>query len=203
MVTLPVGATTGCARTGDAAPPPGDSSALRILVADNALRRPGEECSGSVPFLYIHKGATVNLEDRVAGKTIEIVLPAGNAIRSDSHDWGTSPRIPTNCEFIVDARQLTVGTYYWVDVDGKAVEHAYTYDPEITFQDLPTLTIPSAVTPTVDPDPSSSASGASAEAPDPETGEDETTGSDASTEVPDPGAVQDETTDSNSPKETP
>jgi hypothetical protein len=159
----------GCAHTGEAASPAGGTATLRVLVADNTLRRPGEECSGSVPFLYIHKGATVNLEDRVAGKTLKIVLPAGTAIRADSHDWGTSPRIPTNCEFIVDASSLTVGTSYWVDVEGNAVEHAYTYNPEVTFQDLPTLVIPSAVSPTVDStDPGDDADEADTTSTDPQ-----------------------------------
>jgi hypothetical protein len=115
---------------------------LRVLVADMALRQPGRECSGAVPFQYIHAGSVVSFDDGKGTQPIAIELPVGSAIRGDTIDWGTSPRVPTNCEFIVDARVLEEGVPYAVDVAGHFVEHPYTY-PSQLFQGMPTLIIPS------------------------------------------------------------
>jgi hypothetical protein len=135
--------TAGCSRGEDGADPSAGGPTLRVLVADSALRRLGEECSGAIPYLYIHKGSTVTFT-ATGGIEVSKRLPAGSAIRADSHDWGDSPRIPTNCSFVIDASGLEVGTAYWVAVEGHEVEHRYTYDPDVTFQDLPTVVIPSA-----------------------------------------------------------
>jgi hypothetical protein len=114
---------------------------LRLTFRDLALRRLGEPCSGSIPFLYIHKGAKIEL--KAGGKTIlENTLPAGEAVRGDEYDWGEAPRIPTHCAFVIDAPGLTAGTSYAVFIDGNEQEYPFVYNPDLKVDGLPVLPIP-------------------------------------------------------------
>jgi hypothetical protein len=133
----------GCADGAGSDPASAATGKLRVLVADMVLRSPGSECSGAIPFAYVHKGSVISFDDMSESEPITMVLPAGRAIRGDSLDWGTAPRVPTNCEFIIDAGALEQGVRYGVEVAGNAVEHYYTY-PANEFQGLATVIIPSS-----------------------------------------------------------
>jgi hypothetical protein len=79
---------------------------VRLDVRDGALRAPGEQCAGSMPFLYLHATAPYRLEDGDGATVARGRLPQGRAVPALQEELGV-PRVPTFCRmrFAVRAPQ--------------------------------------------------------------------------------------------------
>jgi len=132
---LAVAALAGCGAGGEPSHP------VRLAVRDMALREVGAECSGAIPYLYIHAGVQIEFDDG-ENPPIAIELPAGLADRGDTHDWGNSPRVPTNCNFVFDGSRLKSGTDYGITIGGKTESISWRYDLDQAIEGMPTVIIP-------------------------------------------------------------
>ncbi|MDF0513331.1 hypothetical protein PX701_06840 [Agromyces sp. H3Y2-19a] len=117
-LALSAAALAGCASPGHAA-----GGEVQLVVRDGSLRELGAVCSGARPYLGFHKGAELALIDVDGRESYHAVLGDGEAVKVDDIDYGTAPRIPTFCRFVLDAATLESGTYS-VSIDGDVVaEH--------------------------------------------------------------------------------
>jgi hypothetical protein len=75
----------------------GDTTHLRLVVADKNIRREGVECAGALPFQYVHAGAPFKIEAGNGDVVAKGELPTGRARNAEPDiDWEVE-RIPTFC----------------------------------------------------------------------------------------------------------
>jgi hypothetical protein len=104
----------GCAAFGGAA------SELRVTleVQDGWVREPGEDCSGSRPYLYVHRGGDYQIEEARTGEMVDSgSLPGGTAVEAYNEDLEVS-RVPTFCRFRLSVPLARDGEYRLVLAEG-------------------------------------------------------------------------------------
>jgi hypothetical protein len=83
---------------------PGATLTINLVVRDGALRRPGTDCSGSGPFLHIHRGASYEIADAATGSVlVSGALPGGTAVKTFNVAFKV-PRVPTVCRLVLPVR---------------------------------------------------------------------------------------------------
>jgi hypothetical protein len=92
---------------------------VELEVRDGWVREPGTGCSGSRPFLYVHRGTGYRVEDQAGGEVLASgTLPEGTAVEALREDLGV-PRVPTFCRFNFTVALPGQGDFRFV-VDGGA-----------------------------------------------------------------------------------
>jgi len=72
---------------------------VELEVRDGWVREPGTGCSGSRPFLHVHRDAGYRIEEQGGGEVVASgTLPEGRAVEALREDLGV-PRVPTFCRF--------------------------------------------------------------------------------------------------------
>jgi hypothetical protein len=123
--------TAGCGGGG------GDTTQLRLVVADKSIRREGVECAGALPYQYVHAGAPFRIEAGDGDVVAEGELPAGRARNAEpSVDWEVE-RIPTFCVVDFDVDLPDAARYRLLLERGRPLEFAV--DPRT--QDRPIVLV--------------------------------------------------------------
>lgn len=117
LLALSALALAACASTAASAAPADDL----LVVRDSALRPAGADCSGAGSLLYIHAGARLSALTTDGEEVLNVELPAGVAVQSDARDFGNAPRVPSRCEFAIDAHALDPDVAYEFRVDDRSL----------------------------------------------------------------------------------
>src|SRR5262249_37080240 len=87
---------------------------VTLRVYDEALRKPGEPCSGAGGYVAIHEGARWEMQDPIAHKRLDRgKLPAGTAVRTGTPVQGAAVE-PTACQLRFVAHLPDRGLYWLV-----------------------------------------------------------------------------------------
>ena len=107
---------------------------VTLQVRDGWIREPGTECSGSRPFLYVHKDAAFLVEEGDGEEKIsEGSLPAGVAEEAVDEDL-EAERVPTFCTFQFTVSVPEPGDYELIFDEGAPLEFSVTEEPsEVTL----------------------------------------------------------------------
>jgi hypothetical protein len=119
---------------------------VRFVTRDDSYRVPGDVCTASRPYMYIHNGSTITLAAVDGSFTHEQVLPLGYAERSDDSEtpWGEDQFL-TNCVFIIEGAGLVDGTKYSLSINGKQLVESFTYNASLIVEGTPAFPFPALV----------------------------------------------------------
>lgn len=112
---------------------------MRLDVRDGALRAPGEQCAGSVPFLYLHGTAPYRLEDGDGTTVATGRLPQGRAVPALREELGV-PRVPTFCRMRFAVRAPERREYRLVVDERESLRFSASSDRSVE------LSVPAALT---------------------------------------------------------